>query len=291
MSKDFLKNNWMKRKNESEETIMAKYAKKTDMIRNLSELRFQTKTQVLITEPENFTVQDYYKMLLDSPLGEEYECTDNTKYIIVELLPRITANVTSMYGDVFESGLTFWDNEFINHSEEEIHFELDPMEYDEDDCTGSYPIENIKAVGVHCTFNTTPITSMLYDGESHVKSGVSNVYLSTGGPIFTAISERILDVIQLLTKAEAEHVEYPEDVVLEFVIRDVPYVNTGEPRALMKELAALTECLGYRFMELSGRFFEKIRISTILLVNPQDTPKRKEGKQEKHKPSKKLKLY
>ena len=271
---------------------MAKYAKKTDMIRNLSEIRFQTKTQVLITEPENFTVQDYYKMLLDSPLGEEYEGTDNTKYIIVELLPRITANVTSMYGDVFESGLTFWDNEFINHSEEEIHFELDPMEYDEDDCTGSYPIENIKAVGVHCTFNTTPITSMLYDGESHVKSGVSNVYLSTGGPIFTAISDRILDVIQLLTKAEAEHVEYPEDVVLEFVIRDVPYVNTGEPRALMKELAALTECLGYRFMELSGRFFEKIRISTILLINPQDTPKRKEGKKEKHnKPSKKMKLY
>lgn len=48
---------------------MAKYAKKTDMIRSLSESRFQTKTQVLITEPENFTIQDYYKMLLDSPLG------------------------------------------------------------------------------------------------------------------------------------------------------------------------------------------------------------------------------
>lgn len=279
------------KKNESEETIMAKYAKKTDMIRNLSELRFQTKTQILYTEPENFTIQDYYKMLLDSPLGEEYEGSAETKYIIVELLPQITANVTSMYGDVFESGLTFWDNEFINHSEEEIHFELDPMEYGEDDCTGSYPIENIKTVGIHCTFNATPITSMLYDGEASVKSGVSSVYLSTGGPIFTAISDRILDAVQLLTKAEAEHVEYPEDVVLEFVVRDVPYLNSREPRALMKELAALTECLGYRFMELSGRFFEKIRISTILLASPQDTPKRKEGKKEKHKPSKKLKLY
>lgn len=279
------------KKNESEETIMAKYAKKTDMIRNLSESRFQTKTQILYTEPENFTIQDYYKMLLDSPLGEEYEGTAGTKYIIVELLPRITANVTSMYGDAFESGLTFWDNEFINHSEEEIHFELDPMEYGEDDCTGNYPIENIKTVGIHCTFNATPITSMLYDGEASVKSGVSSVYLSTGGPIFTAISDRILDAVQLLTKAEAEHVEYPEDVVLEFVVRDVPYVNSREPRALMKELAALTECLGYRFMELSGRFFEKIRISTILLASPQDTPKRKEGKKEKHKPSKKLKLY
>lgn len=273
---------------------MAKYAKKSEMIRTLTELRFQSRTQVLMTEPENFTIQDYYKMLLDSPMGENYEGSDSTKYIVVELLPRIGADVTSMYGNTFEAGLTFWDKDFGNHAAEDIHFELDPMEYGVDDCNGTYPIEDIKTIGIHCVFNPTPITSMVYQSREQgdrVVSGVSSVYLSTGGPIFTAISDRILDAVQLLTKAEAERVDYPVDLVLEFVIRGVPYASSNEPRSFMKELTALTECLGYRFMELSGRFFENIRVSTILLVDPSDQPKRKEGKKKKNKPSKKMKLY
>ena len=267
---------------------MAKYAKKSDMIRNLSELRFQSMTQVLVTEPENFSIQDYYKMLLDSPMGEDYEGGENTKYIVVELCPRIQSDVTFMYGDAFESGLTFWDKDFENHPLEEIHFELDPMEYDEEDCTGTYPVENIKAVGVHCAFNVTPITSMVQEHD-RVVSGVSGVYLSPGGPIFTALCDRILDVVQLLTRAEAEHVEYPEDVVILFVIRGAGYSLSNEPRRFLKEVVSLAECVGYRFLEMRGKFFEDIRTSVIALVDPTDTGKEKPNK--KKKSSKKIKLY
>lgn len=266
------------------------YSKKSDLIRDLSEIKIPGMTQMLITPPEDYSVEDYYKILLDSPLGEHYEGDENTKYIIVELLPQMQNPVSSCYGNKFESGLTFWDKEFQNQPIESIDFELEPEEYGENDTAlhATYPIAAIKAVGIHCVFQTTPITSIIHgDSLEPSVSGVSPVMLSPGGAIFTALCDAIINVIQLLTKAVQETVEYPEDVVIEFVVKGAPYMPASianEPRALMKDVVALAENVGYRMLELRGKFFENIRTAVILLANPADIPDKPNRK-------KKNKLY
>ena len=124
--------------------------------------------------------------------------------------------------------------------------------------------DDIVAVGINAHFQVTPIRSNDFKNDM---IGLSPVYLSVGGPVYSAISDAIMNAFELLNidpdpKANA-------DVILEFVVPDIPYVYGGEPNRIAKDIVAMTESLAYKFLELRQTGFD-IR-TTVLWIRNVDT--------------------
>lgn len=218
--------------------------KKSEVIENLVNSHVDKLTQILpVEDAEIYGFSDYQKMLLDCPIGEHYEPHDNTVYIVVALHPVFTlegGHVPAMY----ESDAHFYDE---NHEEMDIHgidFHLDSSMYDEDDVEIKDDADDIRMIGINSIFQVSPITSKDFNEDL---ISLSPVFLSVGGPIYSAITGSIMDTFHLLSNGNQP---FEKDVVLEFVVPDIPCIHGSEPNRLAKDIVALAEAEAYKFLEL-----------------------------------------
>lgn len=218
--------------------------KKSELITDLTHSHVDKLTQILpTTNPELYGFSDYQKMLLDCPTGEHYEPLEKTVYIVVALHPVFgveDGHIPAMY----ESEMHFFDESHEEMDPMGIDFHLESHLYDEDDIEVKDDVDDIRMIGIDATFQVSPITSKNFSDDL---ISLSPVYLSVGGPIYSAISGSVMDAFHLLSDGDKP---FDRDVVVEFVIPDVPCIHGSEPSRLAKDVVALAEAEAYKFLEL-----------------------------------------
>lgn len=87
--------------------------------------------------------------------------------------------------------------------------------------------------------------------------------------MYSAISDAIMNTFELLNIDPDTNT----DVILEFVVPDIPYVYGGEPNRIAKDIVAMAESLAYKFLELR-RTVRRTRFNirtTVLWIRNVDT--------------------
>ena len=236
--------------------------KKSEVIKSFTRLHKEKLTQILTTDK---SYEDgflpYREMLMESPAGGDFIPTESTRFIIVKLDPVLSER-EGFVPAMFDSDMKFYDS--LNHemNPETIDFHIADDYYEEDDMEHVDDADDIVAVGINAHFQVTPIRSNDFKNDM---IGLSPVYLSVGGPVYSAISDAIMNAFELLNIDPDTNT----DVILEFVIPDIPYVYGGEPNRIAKDIVAMTESLAYKFLELRQTGFN-IR-TTVLWIRNVDT--------------------
>lgn len=234
--------------------------KKSDVIKSLTNTTKEKITQILTTN-ESYNGASFpvlRDVLLGSPDGERYKTDPDIKYIIVKLDPWIeeeAGKVPAMY----MSDMKFYDENDQEMKAETIDFHVCDDYYDEDDMDHVDDADDIRVTGIDAHFQVTPIRSHDFKDELLM---LSPVFLSVGGPIYSAISESIMHAIELLNI----NPNSDDEVVLEIVLPDLPYVHGNEPNRLAKDIVALAESLAYKFLDLRDHDI-KIHTSVIWIRN------------------------
>ena len=217
--------------------------KKSEVIKSFIRLHKEKLTQILTTDKcyEDGFLQ-YREMLMESPAGGDFIPTESTRIIIVKLDPVLSER-EGFVPAMFDSDMKFYDS--LNHemNPETIDFHIANDYYDEDDMEHVDDADDIVAVGINAHFQVTPIRSNDFKNDM---VGLSPVYLSVGGPVYSAISDAIMNAFELLNIDPDTNT----DVILEFVVPDIPYVYGGEPNRIAKDIVAMAESLAYKFLEL-----------------------------------------
>ena len=236
--------------------------KKSEVIKSFTRLRKEKLTQILTTDK---SYEDgflpYREMLMESPAGGDFIPTESTRFIIVKLDPVLSER-EGFVPAMFDSDMKFYDS--LNHemNPETIDFHIADDYYEEDDMEHVDDADDIVAVGINAHFQVTPIRSNDFKNDM---VGLSPVYLSVGGPVYSAISDAIMNTFELLNIDPDTNT----DVILEFVVPDIPYVYGGEPNRIAKDIVAMAESLAYKFLELRRTGFN-IR-TTVLWIRNVDT--------------------
>ena len=236
--------------------------KKSEVIKSFTRLRKEKLTQILTTDK---SYEDgflpYREMLMESPAGGDFIPTESTRFIIVKLDPVLSER-EGFVPAMFDSDMKFYDS--LNHemNPETIDFHIANDYYEEDDMEHVDDADDIVAVGINAHFQVTPIRSNDFKNDM---VGLSPVYLSVGGPVYSAISDAIMNTFELLNIDPDTNT----DVILEFVVPDIPYVYGGEPNRIAKDIVAMAESLAYKFLELRRTGFD-IR-TTVLWIRNVDT--------------------
>lgn len=236
--------------------------KKSEVIKSFTRLRKEKLTQILTTDK---SYEDgflpYREMLMESPAGGDFIPTESTRFIIVKLDPVLSER-EGFVPAMFDSDMKFYDS--LNHemNPETIDFHIADDYYEEDDMEHVDDADDIVAVGINAHFQVTPIRSNDFKNDM---IGLSPVYLSVGGPVYSAISDAIMNTFELLNIDPDTNT----DVILEFVVPDIPYVYGGEPNRISKDIVAMAESLAYKFLELRRTGFN-IR-TTVLWIRNVDT--------------------
>lgn len=218
--------------------------KKSDVIKSLTSITKEKITQVLTTN-ESYKEAPFpvlRDVLLGSPDGERFKTNSDIRYIVVKLDPWIedeAGKVPAMY----MSDMKFYDENDQEMKEETIDFHVMDDYYDEDDMDHVDDADDIRIAGINAHFQVTPIRSHDFKDELLM---LSPVFLSVGGPIYSAISESIMHAIELLNLNPNDDTT----VVLELVLPDLPYVHGNEPNRLAKDIVGLAESLAYKFLDL-----------------------------------------
>ena len=236
--------------------------KKSEVIKSFTRLHKEKLTQILTTDKsyEDGFLQ-YREMLMESPAGGDFIPTESTRFIIVKLDPVLSER-EGFVPAMFDSDMKFYDS--LNHemNPETIDFHIADDYYEEDDMEHVDDADDIVAVGINAHFQVTPIRSNDFKNDM---VGLSPVYLSVGGPVYSAISDAIMNTFELLNIDPDTNT----DVILEFVVPDIPYVYGGEPNRIAKDIVAMAESLAYKFLELRRTGFD-IR-TTVLWIRNVDT--------------------
>ena len=236
--------------------------KKSEVIKSFTRLRKEKLTQILTTDK---SYEDgflpYREMLMESPAGGDFIPTESTRFIIVKLDPVLSER-EGFVPAMFDSDMKFYDS--LNHemNPETIDFHIADDYYEEDDMEHVDDADDIVSVGINAHFQVTPIRSNDFKNDM---VGLSPVYLSVGGPVYSAISDAIMNTFELLNIDPDTNT----DVILEFVVPDIPYVYGGEPNRIAKDIVAMAESLAYKFLELRRTGFN-IR-TTVLWIRNVDT--------------------
>ena len=236
--------------------------KKSEVIKSFTRLHKEKLTQILTTDK---SYEDgflpYREMLMESPAGGDFIPTESTRFIIVKLDPVLSER-EGFVPAMFDSDMKFYDS--LNHemNPETIDFHIEDDYYEEDDMEHVDDADDIVAVGINAHFQVTPIRSNDFKNDM---VGLSPVYLSVGGPVYSAISDAIMNAFELLNIDPDTNT----DVILEFVVPDIPYVYGGEPNRIAKDIVAMAESLAYKFLELRRTGFD-IR-TTVLWIRNVDT--------------------
>ena len=236
--------------------------KKSEVIKSFTRLRKEKLTQILTTDK---SYEDgflpYREMLMESPAGGDFIPTESTRFIIVKLDPVLSER-EGFVPAMFDSDMKFYDS--LNHemNPETIDFHIADDYYEEDDMEHVDDADDIVAVGINAHFQVTPIRSNDFKNDM---VGLSPVYLSVGGTVYSAISDAIMNTFELLNIDPDTNT----DVILEFVVPDIPYVYGGEPNRIAKDIVAMAESLAYKFLELRRTGFN-IR-TTVLWIRNVDT--------------------
>ena len=234
--------------------------KKSDVIKSLLNTTKEKITQILTTNEsyENAHFPVFRDVLLASPDGECFKTNPDIKYIIVKLDPWIeeeAGKVPAMY----ISDMKFYDENDTEMNAETIDFHIIDDYYDEDDVPHVDDADDIRVTGINAHFQVTPIRSHDFKDELLM---LSPVFLSVGGPIYSAISESIMHAIELLNLNPNDDTT----VVLELVLPDLPYMHGNEPNRLAKDIVALAESLAYKFLDLQDHGLD-IHTSVIWIRN------------------------
>ena len=235
--------------------------KKSEVIKSFTRVHKEKITQILVTDKyyhEGFL--PYRDMLMESPGSGEYIPNESTKFIILKLDPVLSER-EGFIPAVFDSDMKFYDS--LNHEmkPETIDFHIAPDYYDEDDTEHVDDADDIVVVGIDAHFQVSPIRSNDFKNDM---VGLSPVYLSVGGPVYSAISDAIMNAFELLNIDPDP--DSNSDVILVFVVPDIPHVYGGEPNRIAKDIIAMTESLAYKFLELRRTGFS-IRAGVLWVRN------------------------